>query len=54
MGADVIAELARRGHNIAVLRDFDDAMGHAHAIRVERAALSVGCDPRAESLALGT
>ncbi len=47
-------DLVRRGHEIRVLRDFDDAMGHAHAIEfLDTGAIAVGADPRAESAALG-
>jgi gamma-glutamyltranspeptidase/glutathione hydrolase len=50
----VLDDLRSRGHRIVVVRDFDDAMGHAHAIQFLRGGgLSVGADPRAESAALG-
>ncbi len=49
-----IDALRQRGHEIAVLRDFDDAMGHAHAIRfLGDGACEIGTDSRAEGVALG-
>ena len=50
---DERAELARRGHEVRVVRDFDDAMGHAHCIAVAEHGYLVAGDPRAESAALG-
>ncbi len=47
--------LTRRGHTIEVLRAYDDAMGHAHAIQFLSSGdgAAIGADPRAESAALG-
>jgi gamma-glutamyltranspeptidase/glutathione hydrolase len=51
----VIEALRARGHVVAVLGDYENALGHAHAIAVdrERGTLAGGADPRADSLALG-
>jgi gamma-glutamyltranspeptidase/glutathione hydrolase len=49
-----VAELRRRGHTVNVGRDYDDGMGHAHAIRLlDRGGYAVASDPRAEGAALG-
>jgi gamma-glutamyltranspeptidase/glutathione hydrolase len=55
MDEDVVAGLQRRGHNVETLGAYENAMGHAHAIVVdrERGTLAGGSDPRADSLALG-
>ncbi|HTW85145.1 MAG TPA: gamma-glutamyltransferase family protein [Candidatus Sulfotelmatobacter sp.] len=55
MPDDVVAGLERRGHKVAPLGPYENAMGHAHAIAVdhERGTLAGGADPRADSLALG-
>ena len=50
---DVVAQLESRGHRVRVVRDYDDAMGHAHCIEVLRDGVAVAADPRAESAALG-
>jgi gamma-glutamyltranspeptidase/glutathione hydrolase len=51
----VIRELRRRGHPVRVVGDWDEAMGHAQAIRFdeERGVLEGGADPRGDGLALG-
>lgn len=51
----VIRELERRGQPVKVLADWDDNMGHAQAIRIdrERGFLEGGADPRGDGLALG-
>jgi gamma-glutamyltranspeptidase/glutathione hydrolase len=50
----VIEGLRERGHAVEVLGDFDAALGHAHAIAIDRASgtLSGASDPRADSAAL--
>jgi gamma-glutamyltranspeptidase/glutathione hydrolase len=48
-----VSELARRGHQISLLRDFDDGVGHAHVIELHEHGLRTGADPRAESAAVG-
>jgi gamma-glutamyltranspeptidase/glutathione hydrolase len=55
MPADVVAGLKRRGHRVEALGPYENAMGHAHAIAIDRArgTLAGGADPRADSLALG-
>lgn len=51
----VIRELERRGQPVKVLADWDDNMGHAQAIRIDRESgfLEGGADPRGDGLALG-
>jgi gamma-glutamyltranspeptidase/glutathione hydrolase len=55
MPEDIVGGLLRRGHQVEALGPFENAMGHAHAIVVDRArgTLAGGSDPRADSLALG-
>lgn len=55
MPEDVVAGLERRGHAVEALGPYENAMGHAHAIVIdrERGTLAGGSDPRADSLALG-
>jgi gamma-glutamyltranspeptidase/glutathione hydrolase len=55
LDADVVAGLAQRGHRIESVGPFSNAMGHAHAIVIdrERGSLAGGADPRADSSALG-
>lgn len=55
MPVDVVAALERRGHVVTALGAYENAMGHAHAIVIdrERGTLAGGSDPRADSLALG-
>lgn len=55
MSPAVIAALAGRGHHVVELGDFENTMGHAHAIDIddERGTLAGGADPRADSAALG-
>jgi len=48
-----VDELRRRGHEVSMLRDLDDGVGHAHAIEVHPGGLRVGADPRAESASVG-
>ncbi len=50
----VIAELARRGHEVEVLQPYDETMGHAGAIaRHANGALEAGYDPRSDGAATG-
>jgi oxamate amidohydrolase len=53
--ADIVAVLRERGHHVEVLGPYENALGHAHAIFIDRArgSLAGGADPRADSLALG-
>ncbi len=55
MPAEIVAGLERRGHHVAAIGPYDNAMGHASAIVVDRArgTLAGGADPRADSAALG-
>ncbi len=55
MPREVVAELERRGHDVATIGPFENAMGHAHAVVIdrERGTLAGGADPRADSLANG-
>ena len=48
-----VEDLRCRGHVVNIVRDFDDAMGHCHTIRVTANGFEAAADPRAESLALG-
>ena len=52
---DVARELARRGQPVKMLANWDDNMGHAHAIRVRREGgfLEGGADPRGDGAAIG-
>jgi len=52
---EVVEALRARGHVVQVLGEFENALGHAHAIAVdrERGTLAGAADPRADSLALG-
>lgn len=51
----VVRELKRRGQPVQMVTDWNDNMGHAHAIRVDRAQgfLEGGADPRGDGAALG-
>jgi gamma-glutamyltranspeptidase/glutathione hydrolase len=52
---EVIAGLLKRGHAVQVLGAFENALGHCHAIALDRGrgSLAGASDPRADSLALG-
>jgi gamma-glutamyltranspeptidase/glutathione hydrolase len=52
-GDEVSASLRSRGHDVEVLEDWSDLMGHAQIIRVDPDGLSGGSDPRADGAALG-
>lgn len=51
----VIAGLRARGHKVTVVDDYEESMGHAGAIRIDRAhGVLVGAsDPRSDGAALG-
>lgn len=49
----IVDELRRRGHEVEVVEDWSDLMGHAHLIRLDADGLSGGADPRADGAALG-
>ena len=55
MPDEIVESLERRGHRVEALGPYENAMGHAHAITIdrERGTLAGGSDPRADSLALG-
>ncbi|BDE05599.1 putative gamma-glutamyltransferase YwrD [Vulcanimicrobium alpinum] len=55
MSEEIVAGLERRGHRVALLGPYENAMGHAHGIAIDRdrGTLAGGADPRADSLALG-
>jgi gamma-glutamyltranspeptidase/glutathione hydrolase len=52
---ETVAELRRRGHNVAEIGPWDAAAGHAHGIVIDATAgvFSGGSDPRAEGIAAG-
>jgi gamma-glutamyltranspeptidase/glutathione hydrolase len=54
-GDDVIAELERRGHTVAVIGPWDERVGHAQAIRIdpETGTRYGGADPRGDGSAAG-
>jgi len=48
-GQEVFAELARRGHEIERLKDYDETAGHAHAIILRPdGVMEGGADPRSD------
>ena len=51
----VAEELERRGHEVQMLPDWSQKMGHAQAIRIDReeGTLHGGADPRGEGAAIG-
>jgi gamma-glutamyltranspeptidase / glutathione hydrolase len=55
MDETIVHGLERRGHRVATIGPYENAMGHAHAIAIDhqRGTLAGGGDPRADSLALG-
>jgi gamma-glutamyltranspeptidase len=52
---EVVRELKRRGQPVQMVTDWNDNMGHAHAIRVDRVQglLEGGADPRGDGAAVG-
>ncbi|MCL2543555.1 MAG: gamma-glutamyltransferase [Nocardioidaceae bacterium] len=52
---EVVRELERRGHPVQMVTDWNDNMGHAQAIRIDRESgfLEGGADPRGDGAALG-
>jgi gamma-glutamyltranspeptidase/glutathione hydrolase len=46
-------ELHERGHDIRPVREYDDTMGHAHAIELTPSGYLGATDPRAEGAVLG-
>jgi gamma-glutamyltranspeptidase/glutathione hydrolase len=53
MDAELLADLAARGHEIHECPRSDSGMGHAHAIAIEPDGYAVATDPRAEGAAVG-
>jgi gamma-glutamyltranspeptidase/glutathione hydrolase len=55
IGDEVMRELRRRGQPVKPLTDWNDNMGHAQAIRIDRESgfLEGGADPRGDGAALG-
>jgi gamma-glutamyltranspeptidase/glutathione hydrolase len=49
----VAGELHRRGHDVHVVEDWSDLMGHAQMIRLDPGGLVGASDPRADGAALG-
>ncbi|HEX8806846.1 MAG TPA: gamma-glutamyltransferase, partial [Candidatus Aquilonibacter sp.] len=52
---EVVRELKRRGQPVQMVTDWNDNMGHAHAIRVDREQgfYEGGADPRGDGAATG-
>jgi gamma-glutamyltranspeptidase/glutathione hydrolase len=51
---DVADDLAGRGHDVRLVEDWSDLMGHAHVIQIDAdGTLRGGSDPRADGAALG-
>jgi gamma-glutamyltranspeptidase len=52
---EVVRELKRRGQPVQMVTDWNDNMGHAHAIRVDHAQglFEGGADPRGDGAAVG-
>jgi len=53
-GNDVSESLRSRGHDVEIVEDWSDLMGHAQLIRIDPDGLRGGSDPRADGAALGT
>ncbi|MER6754760.1 hypothetical protein ABT235_11340 [Micromonospora echinofusca] len=55
VGDEVAREWQRRRQPVRMLPNWDDNMGHAHAIRIdaERGLLEAGADPRGDGAAVG-
>lgn len=52
--ADVIASLRARGHDVEVVADFDEMMGHAGAlVRLPDGVIEGAADPRSDGAAVG-
>ena len=51
--AAVLEGLRRRGHRLETVGPYEDAMGHAHLIRLDGDGLTAASDPRCEGLAAG-
>ena len=55
VGAAVLDDLRRRGHNVVVGEEWDSSCGHAHCIRIdhERGVFGGASDPRSDGAAAG-
>ncbi|RIK43968.1 MAG: gamma-glutamyltransferase, partial [Chloroflexi bacterium] len=55
LGAETLEELRRRGHDVQVSREWDEVMGHAQMIAIDRARGILGgaADPRGDGIAAG-
>jgi gamma-glutamyltranspeptidase len=52
--ADVVAALRERGHDVEVVADFDEMMGHAGAlVRLPDGVIEGAADPRSDGAAIG-
>jgi oxamate amidohydrolase len=51
-GADVVASLRARGHDLLTVEPWSDLMGHAQVIALDGGGLVGGSDPRADGAAL--
>ena len=52
-GNGVSESLRARGHDVHVVEEWSDLMGHAQVIGIESDGLTGGSDPRADGAALG-
>jgi gamma-glutamyltranspeptidase/glutathione hydrolase len=52
-GPEVAASLRDRGHDVRLVEEWSDLMGHAQVIEIENEGLRGGSDPRADGVALG-
>jgi len=52
--SDVRESLRGRGHEVEIVEDWSDLMGHAQLIRIDPDGLRGGSDPRADGAALGS
>jgi len=52
-GPDVAASLRDRGHDVRLVEEWSDLMGHAQVITIDNDGLRGGSDPRADGVARG-
>src|SRR5206468_1073039 len=52
-GPDVAASLRDRGHDVRLVEEWSDLMGHAQGITIDNDGLRGGSDPRADGVARG-
>jgi gamma-glutamyltranspeptidase len=53
LGPEIAEALRRRGHDVQVVEEWSDLMGHAQLIQLDGDELVGGSDPRADGAALG-